>query len=115
MDRLYITSEADRSTVAAVLLKNKYTVRSGNQRRQGTRSYDYFLEFWSDGKKPVENKISIDEENDQLAVATVLIRNKYTVKCFFQKRNGVKEYFYLEYEQNPVAEKSQLNKVGEEI
>ena len=26
MDRLYITSEADRSAVAAVLLKNKYTV-----------------------------------------------------------------------------------------
>jgi hypothetical protein len=105
MDRLYITSEADRSTVAAVLLKNKYTVRSGSQRRQGTRSYDYFLEFWNDGKKSAENKISIDDEADQLAVATVLIRNKYTVKCFFQKRNGVKEYFYLEYEPNPAAKR----------
>ena len=68
MDRLYITSEADRSAVAAVLLKNKYTVRSGSQRRAGSRSYDYFLEFWNEGKKPVENKISIDEEADQLMV-----------------------------------------------
>ena len=101
MDRLYITSEADRSAVAAVLLKNKYTVRSGSQRRAGSRSYDYFLEFWNEGKKPVENKISIDEEADQLMVATVLIRNKYTVRCFFQKRNGVKEYFHLD----PTAKK----------
>ena len=38
-------------------------------------------------------------------VATVLIRNKYTVRCFFQKRNGVKEYFHLEYELNPTAKK----------
>ncbi len=105
MDRLYITSEADRSAVAAVLLKNKYTVRSGSQRRTGSRSYDYFLEFWNEGKKPVENKISIDEEADQLTVATVLIRNKYTVRCFFQKRNGVKEYFHLEYELNLAAKK----------
>ena len=105
MDRLYITSEADRSAVAAVLLKNKYTVRAGSQRRAGSRSYDYFLEFWNEGKKPVENKISIDEEADQLTVATVLIRNKYTVRCFFQKRNGVKEYFYLEYEPNPAAKR----------
>ena len=51
MDRLYITSEADRSAVAAVLLKNKYTVRAGSQRRAGSRSYDYFLEFWNEGKK----------------------------------------------------------------
>ena len=105
MDRLYITSEADRSAVAAVLLKNKYTVRAGSQRRAGSRSYDYFLEFWNEGKKPVENKISIDEEADQLAVATVLIRNKDTVRCFFQIRKGVKEYFHLEYEPNPTAKK----------
>ena len=105
MDRLYITSEADRSAVAAVLLKNKYTVRAGSQRRAGSRSYDYFLEFWNEGKKPVENKISIDEEADQLTVATVLIRNKYTVRCFFQIRKGVKEYFHLEYEPTPTAKK----------
>ena len=45
MDRLYITSEADRSAVAAVLLKNKYTVRQGSEKREGSKSYDYFLEY----------------------------------------------------------------------
>ena len=53
----------------------------------------------------MENKISIDEEAYKLAVATVLIRNKYTVRCFFQIRKGVKEYFHLEYEPNPTAKK----------
>lgn len=51
------------------------------------------------------DRLYITSEADQLAVATVLIRNKYTVKCFFQKRNGVKEYFYLEYEPNPAAKR----------
>lgn len=45
MDKLYITLEADRLAVAAVLIKNKYTVRSGSERRAGGKSYDYFLEF----------------------------------------------------------------------
>lgn len=44
MDRIYISTEADRLTVAAILVKNKYTVRQGSQRRPGTKSYDYFLE-----------------------------------------------------------------------
>lgn len=43
MNRVCITSEADRMTVAAVLIKNKYTVRSGSQRRPGAKSYDYYL------------------------------------------------------------------------
>lgn len=45
MERLYINSEADRLTVAAILVKNKYTVRQGSQRRATGRSYDYFLEY----------------------------------------------------------------------
>lgn len=45
MDRIYISTEADRLTVAAILVKNKYTVRQGSQRRLGSKSYDYFLEF----------------------------------------------------------------------
>ena len=56
MDRLYITSEADRSAVAAVLLKNKYTVRSGSQRRAGSRSYDYYLEYEPNPEKPPSKK-----------------------------------------------------------
>lgn len=45
MDKLYIGLEADRLTVAAILVKNKYTVRSGSEKRQGARSYDYYLEY----------------------------------------------------------------------
>lgn len=45
MERLYIAQEADRLTVAAILIKNKYTVRQGSQPRQGKKSYDYYLEY----------------------------------------------------------------------
>lgn len=45
MEKLYITLEADRLTVAAILVKNKYTVRSGSEKRSGSKSYDYFLEY----------------------------------------------------------------------
>ena len=45
MDRAYIGLEADRLTVAAILVKNKYTVRQGSAKREGSKSYDYFLEF----------------------------------------------------------------------
>ena len=44
MDRAYIGLEADRLTVAAILVKNKYTVRQGSEKRAGSKSYDYFLE-----------------------------------------------------------------------
>mgnify|MGYP001034878231 CR=1 FL=1 len=45
MDRLYIGSEADRMTVAAILFKWKYTVRQNSDRRPGGRKIEYFLEF----------------------------------------------------------------------
>ena len=45
MNKLFITSEADRLTVAAILVKSKYTVRQGSEKREGSKSYDYFLEF----------------------------------------------------------------------
>ena len=45
MDKVYIGLEADRLTVAAILVKNKYTVRQGSEKRAGSKSYDYFLEF----------------------------------------------------------------------
>ena len=45
MERLYIGLEADRLAVAAILVKNKYTVRQGSERRGNTKSYDYILEY----------------------------------------------------------------------
>ena len=45
MDRIYIGLEADRLTIASILVKNKYTVRQGSQRRGTSKSYDYFLEY----------------------------------------------------------------------
>ena len=45
MDRLYIGLEADRLTVASILVKNKYKVCQGSERRGTGKSYDYFLEY----------------------------------------------------------------------
>ena len=45
MDRIYINKEDDRMTVAAILVKNKYTVRAGSQRRKGSKTYDYYVEY----------------------------------------------------------------------
>lgn len=45
MNKLYITDQQDRLTVAAILVKNKYTVSQGSQRRAGGKSYDYFIEY----------------------------------------------------------------------
>lgn len=45
MNRIIINLEADRLTVASILVKNKYTVRQGSQPRPGSKSYDYFIEF----------------------------------------------------------------------
>lgn len=39
------SSEADRLAVAAVLLKNRYTVRIGSETPQGKRKAVYFVEF----------------------------------------------------------------------
>ena len=44
--KLYIGKEDDRLAVAAVLVKNGYTVRSGKTRRPGAKVYDYFVEYW---------------------------------------------------------------------
>lgn len=45
MNRLYIGTEADRLAVASILIKNKYTVRQGAEKRNTGKSYDYFLEY----------------------------------------------------------------------
>ena len=43
MDKILIKSETDRLTVAAILIKNDYTVRQGKEKRANSKSYDYFL------------------------------------------------------------------------
>ena len=45
MDRVYIDREDDRLTMAAILVKNKYTVRQGSRSRKGTKAYDYYIEY----------------------------------------------------------------------
>lgn len=42
MDKVIIASVEDRLTVAAILVKNDYTVRQGKQLRQGKKSYEYY-------------------------------------------------------------------------
>ena len=60
MDRIYIGLEADRLAVASILVKNKYTVRQGSQRRGNSQSYDYFLEFERNPEK-VRQAVKQDE------------------------------------------------------
>ena len=60
MDRIYIGLEADRLAVASILVKNKYTVRQGSQRRGNSKSYDYFLEFERNPEK-VRQAVKQDE------------------------------------------------------
>lgn len=43
--RIEVFNEADRLTVAAILVKNGYTVCQARERVEGKRSYLYFLEF----------------------------------------------------------------------
>lgn len=101
MNKVSIAEVADRATVAAALIKSGYTVRSGSQRKPGAKSYDYYLEFWFKSQRNEPGKIYIDNEEDTLAVGTVLIKNKYTVRSQSQVRNGEKRYYHLEYEPNP--------------
>lgn len=53
------------------------------------------------------NRVCIASEADRMTVAAVLIKNKYTVSSFSQNRKGVREYFYLEYQPNPVTGKKE--------
>lgn len=45
------SSEADRLAVAAVLLKNRYTVRLGQEAPQGKRKPVYFVEYTEPDKE----------------------------------------------------------------
>ena len=101
MDKVFIANESDRMTMTAILVKNKYQVRFGSQQRQGAKSYDYYLEFELGTQKDAPDKLQIKGEEDQLAAAAILVKNRYTVKSYSQEKAGVREYFYLEYEPNP--------------
>ncbi len=57
MSKIEIFQEQDRLTVAAILVKNGYTVRQLRERKEGKRSYLYFLEY----NKP---KRTTGEEDD---------------------------------------------------
>lgn len=50
MDKVIIASVEDRLTVAAILVKNDYTVRQGKQLRKGKKSYEYYLEYTPNDK-----------------------------------------------------------------
>ena len=57
--KIKIFLEADRLTVAAILVKNGYTVRQGKEKRTSTgKSYDYFLETLDDEKAGKEDERS---------------------------------------------------------
>lgn len=57
MSKIEIFQEQDRLTVAAILVKNGYAVRQLRERKEGKRSYLYFLEY----NKP---KRTAGEEDD---------------------------------------------------
>lgn len=100
MDKVFIANESDRMAMTAILVKNKYRVRSGSQQRPGAKSYDYYLEIELGTQKDAPDKLQIKGEEDQLTAAAILVKNKYTVKSYSQEKAGVREYFYLEYEPN---------------
>ena len=50
MDKVIIASVEDRLTVAAILVKNDYTVRQGKQLRPGKKSHEYYLEYTPNDK-----------------------------------------------------------------
>lgn len=52
------------------------------------------------------DRVIIALEADRLAVASILVKNKYTVRQGSELRSGSKSYdYFLEFERNPEAEK----------
>jgi hypothetical protein len=54
MNKLEIFKEEDRMTVAAILVKNGYTVRQGRERVEGKKSYVQLLEYQKNRKTQKE-------------------------------------------------------------
>lgn len=44
-EKLFISSEADRLTVAAIMVKNGYKVSQGKMKNPGKKNYLHFLEY----------------------------------------------------------------------
>ncbi len=42
--KIHINNESDRLTVAAILVKNGYTVRMGKEKKGTGKSYEHFVE-----------------------------------------------------------------------
>lgn len=53
LDKLLIKLEADRLAVAAILVKNGYTIRQGKENRPSGKSCDYFIYIV---ESPVDNQ-----------------------------------------------------------
>jgi len=45
MSKIEIFAEEDRLAVAAILIKNGYTVRQLRERTEGKRSYKYYIDY----------------------------------------------------------------------
>jgi hypothetical protein len=54
MNKLEIFKEEDRLAVAAILVKNGYTVRQGRERIEGKKSYIQLLEYQKNKKQQGE-------------------------------------------------------------
>lgn len=65
MDKLYIATEADRMGVAAVLVKNGYTVRQGKEKYKKT--YAWFIEYSRQEPERVKPLMPIAAAAEQLA------------------------------------------------
>lgn len=60
MTRIEIASEQDRLTVAAILVKNGYTVRQTRERGENKRAYQHFIEY-SKPKAVITGRTETDE------------------------------------------------------
>jgi hypothetical protein len=49
-DKLFIESAADRDATVQILARNKYTVRQGREKINGSSSYSHYVEYWRDEK-----------------------------------------------------------------
>lgn len=50
MNRIYIERPDDRDSVVTVLARNGYTVRIGRQKAKNGSRYEWFVEYWREGK-----------------------------------------------------------------
>ena len=49
-NRIEVADKEDRSVLAAILVKNEYSVRLVKERPANRTNYKYFIEFWKEGE-----------------------------------------------------------------